>query len=94
MTLISCSGFNAGRSAYVRPDMNGVWSSQDTIKVDPDPEEIKPGYLYAFLLSEFGEALVRGSVYGSAVKHIEPHHIAGLPVPRFSERVWSRRFMT
>ncbi|MCD7439450.1 restriction endonuclease subunit S [Streptomyces lincolnensis] len=87
MTLISCSGFNAGRRAYVRPDMAGVWSSQDTLKVEPDPEKIKSGYLYAFLLSQFGEALVRGSVYGSAVKHIEPHHITGLPVPRFSERV-------
>ncbi|KPI17658.1 hypothetical protein OK074_1679 [Actinobacteria bacterium OK074] len=87
MTLISCSGFNAGRRAYVRPDMGGIWSSQDTLKVEPDPEKIKSGYLYAFLLSRFGEALVRGSVYGSAVKHIEPHHITGLPVPRFGERV-------
>jgi type I restriction enzyme S subunit len=26
---------------------------------------------------------VKGSVYGSAVKHIEPHHLADLPVPRF-----------
>ncbi|WP_062204356.1 hypothetical protein [Streptomyces sp. NBRC 109706] len=89
MTLISCSGFNAGRRAYVRPDMDGIWSSQDTLKVQPDPEQIKSGYLYAFLLSRFGEALVRGSVYGSAVKHIEPHHIAGLPVPRFGDRVES-----
>ncbi|MBO1414018.1 restriction endonuclease subunit S [Streptomyces sp. FH025] len=82
MTLISCSGFNAGRRSYVRPDMGDCWSSQDTLKVEPDPEKIKSGYLYAFLLSRFGESLVRGSVYGSAVKHIEPHHIAGLPVPR------------
>ena len=89
MTLISCSGFNAGRRAYVRPDMGGIWSSQDTLKVQPDLGKIKSGYLYAFLLSRLGEALVRGSVYGSAVKHIEPHHIAGLPVPRFGERVES-----
>ncbi|WP_274912541.1 methylation-associated defense system restriction endonuclease subunit S MAD5 [Streptomyces sp. WZ-12] len=82
MTLISCSGFNAGRRAYVRPDMGDCWSSQDTLKVEPNPEKIKSGYLYAFLLSKFGESLVRGSVYGSAVKHIEPHHIAGLRVPR------------
>ncbi|MEV7120570.1 methylation-associated defense system restriction endonuclease subunit S MAD5 [Kitasatospora griseola] len=90
MTLISCSGFNAGRRAYVRPDMGDCWSSQDTLKVEPDPEKIKSGYLYAFLLSRFGESLVRGSVYGSAVKHIEPHHIAGLPVPRFDSRFETR----
>ncbi|MDT0445041.1 methylation-associated defense system restriction endonuclease subunit S MAD5 [Streptomyces johnsoniae] len=89
MTLISRSGFNAGRRAYARPDMSGVWASEDIVKVQPDPERIKSGYLYAFLLSRFGEALVRGSVYGSAVKHIEAHHIAGLPVPRFGDRVES-----
>ncbi len=87
MTLISCSGFNAGRRAYVRPDMTGYWSSQDVLKVVPDPGKIGAGYLYAYLASRFGEALVKGTVYGSAVKHIEPHHIEGLPVPRFGEAV-------
>jgi type I restriction enzyme S subunit len=90
MTMISCSGFNAGRRAYVRGDMGGIWSSQHMIKVQPDVEKIKSGYLYAFLQSKFGESLVRGSVYGSAVKHIEPHHIAGLPVPRFDSAVEDR----
>lgn len=83
MTLISCSGFYAGRRAYVRPDMAGFWSSQDVLKVEADPGRIRAGYLYAFLASRFGEALVKSSVYGSAIKHIEPHHITGLPVPRF-----------
>lgn len=83
MTLISRSGFNAGRRSYVRPDMGHCWASEDIIKVNPNPEKIKPGYLYAFLLGRFGEVLVRGSIYGSAVKHIEPHHITGIPVPRF-----------
>ncbi|MGW5651102.1 methylation-associated defense system restriction endonuclease subunit S MAD5 [Streptomyces humi] len=87
MTLISCSGFNAGRRSYVRPDMGGYWSSQDVLKVVPDPERIGAGYLNAFLSSRFGEALVKGKVYGSAVKHIEPHHIEDVPVPRFGEAV-------
>ncbi|WP_030578092.1 methylation-associated defense system restriction endonuclease subunit S MAD5 [Streptomyces anulatus] len=90
MTLISRSGFNAGRRAYVRPDMGDYWASEDIVKVEPDPEKIKSGYLYAFLLSKFGESLVRGSVYGSAVKHIEPHHIAGLPVPRLGAELEGR----
>jgi hypothetical protein len=82
MTLISRSGFYAGRRSYVRPDMGDCWASEHTLKVEPDTEKIHSGYLYAFLLSRFGEVLVRGSVYGSAVKHIEPHHISDLPVPR------------
>lgn len=87
MTLISRSGFNAGRRSYARPDMAGFWSSEDVIKVVPDPEKIKPGYLYAFLASRFGEVLVRGGVYGSTVKHIAPDHVRQIRVPRFGEAV-------
>lgn len=87
MTLIACSGFNAGRRAYARPDMAGAWSSQHVIKVAPDQDKIQSGYLYAFLASRFGEVLVKEGVYGSAVKHIEPHHIEDLPVPRFGDAV-------
>ncbi|MFJ9431105.1 restriction endonuclease subunit S [Streptomyces sp. NPDC101490] len=87
MTLISCSGFNAGRRSYARPDMAGIWSSQDVLKVEPDPHKIPSGYLYTFLASRFGEALVKSAVYGTAVKHIEPQHIANLPVPRFKSEL-------
>ncbi|NDZ59332.1 restriction endonuclease subunit S [Streptomyces anulatus] len=87
MSLISRSGFNAGRRSYTRPDMGDCWASEDIVKIEPDPQKIKSGYLYAFLLSPFGESLVRGSVYGSAVKHIEPHHLAGIPVPRFGSEI-------
>lgn len=85
MTLISCSGFYAGRRSYVRPDMDKIWSSEDVLKVEPDPDKIRAGYLYAYLASRFGEAFIRSSVYGSAVKHIEPSHLIGLPVPRFGD---------
>ncbi|MCP4695667.1 MAG: restriction endonuclease subunit S, partial [Gammaproteobacteria bacterium] len=53
MTLISCSG-TVGRMVYVRPDMAGMWSSQDIMKVVPDPGKIPPGYLYAYLSGKFG----------------------------------------
>ena len=81
MTIISCSGA-IGRMAYVRDDMAGVWSSQDVMKVVPDSEKIPPGYLYAYLSSKFGVPLVVGGTYGAIIPHIEPEHIAGLPVPR------------
>ncbi|MFJ2578451.1 restriction endonuclease subunit S [Kitasatospora aureofaciens] len=87
MTLISRSGFNAGRRSYVRPDMVGFWSSEHVMKVVPDRSKIDPGYLYAFLASRFGEVLVRGGVYGSAVRHIAPDHVGRIPIPRFGEAV-------
>jgi type I restriction enzyme S subunit len=84
MTLISCSG-TIGRMTYVRPDMEGIWSSQDVLKVVPDPARIPEGYLYAFLTSRYGVPLVVAGTYGAIIQHIEPEHIANLEVPRFSE---------
>ena len=89
MTLISCSG-SIGRMAYTRPEMDGMWSSQDVLKVVPNPDRILPGYLYAFLSSKFGESLVVGGTYGAIIQHIEPHHIAALPVPRLGEEIETR----
>jgi type I restriction enzyme S subunit len=89
MTLISCSGA-IGRMAYTRPEMSGMWSSQDVLKVVPNPDRILPGYLYAFLSSRFGVPLVVGGTYGAIIQHIEPHHIANLPVPRLNKEVESR----
>lgn len=86
MTLISCSGA-IGRMAYTRLEMDGMWSSQDVLKVVPDPDRILPGYLYAFLSSKFGRPLVVGGTYGAIIQHIEPHHIAPLRVPRLGNEI-------
>lgn len=66
MTLISCSG-TIGRMSYVRPDMAGMWSSQDVLKVVPDESKISPGYLYAFLSSAYGVPLVVSGTYGAII---------------------------
>jgi len=81
MTLISCSG-TIGKMAYARPEMEGIWSSQDLLKIVPDPERIPPGYLYAFLSSKFGVPLVASGTYGSIIQHLEPENILGIDVPR------------
>ncbi|HUZ54266.1 MAG TPA: hypothetical protein VMU94_17285 [Streptosporangiaceae bacterium] len=86
VTLISCSG-TVGRTCYVRPDMAGFWSSQDVLKVVANREKIPPGYLYIFLNSRFGIPMVTAQASGSMIQHLEPEHIADLPVPRFSREV-------
>lgn len=80
-TLITCSG-TIGRMAYARSDMKGMAGSQHFMRVAPDITKITPGYLYAFLSSRFGVPIVVSGTYGAIIQHIEPHHIAGLPVPR------------
>lgn len=79
-TLVTCSG-TIGRMAYARPEMSGMAGSQHFMRVVPDAEEIKPGYLFAYLNSRFGVPLVVGGTYGAIIQHIEPPHIADLPVP-------------
>jgi len=80
-TLITCSG-TIGRMAFARSDMRGMAGSQHFMRISPDIEKIKPGYLYAYLSSRFGVPIVVSGTYGAIIQHIEPHHIADLPVPR------------
>ena len=86
MSLISCSG-TIGKMAYARPDMAGMWSSQDILKVVPDSNKVPPGYLYAYLCSKFGIPLIASGTYGAIIQHLEPEHIANLPVPRLGDAI-------
>jgi type I restriction enzyme S subunit len=61
--------------------MDGIAASHDVIRVVPDEALIAPGYLYAFLCSKLAQAMILQAAYGSVVQHIEPIHIANLPVP-------------
>jgi len=87
-TLITRSG-TVGRMAYARPDMEDYACSEHVLRVVPDAEKIPPGYLYAYLSSKFGVPLVVGGTYGAVIQHIEPEHIANLPIPRLRKRVES-----
>ena len=86
MSLISCSG-TIGKMAYARTNMKGIWSSQDILKVVADLDKVLPGYLYSFLRSKFGVPLIVAGTYGSIIKHLEPHQIADLPVPRLGDEL-------
>ena len=85
-TLITRAG-TVGRMAYTRPDMNGLACTEDVLRVIPNAQVILPGYLYAFMSSKFGLPLVLSGTYGAIIQHIEPAHIADLPVPRLGDEV-------
>jgi hypothetical protein len=85
-TLITCSG-TIGRMVFSREDMKGMAGSQHFMRVVPDPDKILPGYLYAYLSSRFGVPQVIEGTYGAIIQHIEPHHIASLPVPRLGKNI-------
>jgi hypothetical protein len=89
-TLITRSGMTAGRVTYARLEMDGYACSEDVLRVVPDLEKIPAGYLYTFLASPYGVPMIKGRIYGSSVKHIEPSHIADIPVPRVGAEIEGR----
>lgn len=80
-TLISRSG-TIGNMAYAREDMDGLAGSEHIMRVLPDPKKIPPGYLFAYLSSPIGTALVKSGTFGSVVDTIEPDFVGNLPIPR------------
>ncbi len=83
-TLITRSG-TIGRMAYARADMNGMACTEDVLRVIPDESKVKPGFIYSYLCTKFGLPIVISGTYGSIITHLEPPHIANLPVPRLGD---------
>lgn len=81
MILVTCSG-TIGNSVYVNANFKGAVGSPDLLRVVADPARVPPGYLYAFLSSPLGRALIEQKTYGAVVPHIEAHHVIDLPIPR------------
>jgi len=74
--LISCSG-TIGNVVYVSKTLSKFMVSQHAIRIVTD----YPGYVYSFLKSHIGRALVRENIYGAVISEIEPEHIANVPIP-------------
>jgi len=83
-TLISSYG-TVGRCMYARSDMVGHIGSDNVLKVLPDKDKIKPGYLFAFISSKFGVPIIIMGEGGSVVTYLDPSRVYQLPVPRLGE---------
>jgi type I restriction enzyme S subunit len=81
MILVTCSGV-IGNSTYVSPLLKGTVGSPDLIRIIADSKLVLPGYLFAFLNSNIGRALIEQKTYGAVIPHIEAHHLFSLPIPR------------
>ena len=67
--------------------MEGMCGSGDLIRIEPDPNKLPPGYVYAFLASRYGWACIRKLIFGGHIKHIEPKAVARIGVPRLGSNV-------
>ena len=79
MTLITCSG-TIGKVALVGKQWEKWTANQHIIRIVPANKEIA-GYLYIFLASEYGHALITHYTYGSVVDEIDDTHVSSIPFP-------------
>lgn len=89
MTVITRSG-SIGNMVYVNDYLQGVVGSDDLIRIVADKSKIPPGYLFAYLSSIIGQALIKQNTYGSVIQHIEAHHLYDLPVPILSAQAMNQ----
>ena len=60
--------------------------SDDVIRIVPK-EETPNGYVFAYLSTWLGKALLTKNQYGEMVEHIEPHHVKSVKIPILPEKV-------
>jgi len=89
MILVTCSG-TIGNSVYVNATFGESVGSPDLLRIEANTARILPGYLYAFLNSPTGKALIKQKTYGAVVPHIEAHHVVDLPIPRLEPTIEER----
>jgi len=83
--LITRSG-SVGRTIISNKLLSSFVLSDDIIRFVPTPD-FSMGYVYAYLNTWIGQALLTKTQYGATVKHIEPHHVASIPIPILDEGI-------
>lgn len=77
--VVTCSG-NVGRVTLIYNAHTGVLISHDLLRITPK-DNAAWGWLYAFLRSTQGAAMMTSAQYGHMIKHLEPSHLHALPIP-------------
>ncbi len=80
--LLTCSG-TVGRTIIATKQLSECILSHDIIRIIP--ERRLTGYIYTYLNTWIGQAFLTKDQYGATVKHIEPEHVASIPIPRIPE---------
>jgi len=76
--LLTRSG-TIGNTTIVSRTLESKVFSDDVIRITP--KDGLTGYVYAFLRSHIGSTILQTNTYGSVIKHIEPAHLAEIPIP-------------
>lgn len=78
--VVSQSG-NVGRVIFIGNYLKDFVISQNALRIVPK-NGIYPGYIFAYLSSWIGQALIKKDKYGVTVKHLSPQLLSNIPIPR------------
>jgi hypothetical protein len=81
--LLTRSG-SVGDAIVTYSALSNAIVSDDLLRIQLH-EQAQLGYLYTFIRTRFGRAMLRSTRYGSIVKHLEPEHVMEIPVPKASQ---------
>ncbi len=79
-TLLLTRSGTIGNISYVSKTLAGCVFSDDVIRVT-FKKEYDLGYVYTYLKSKVGSLILQTNGYGSVITHVEPDHLAEIPVP-------------
>jgi type I restriction enzyme S subunit len=86
LTILITQSGTPGRCLLVNNLFKDKVVSPNVIRVVPNEEGLQIiCYIYAYLNTWIGQAFLTKDQYGATVKHIEPHHVADIPIPRISD---------
>lgn len=83
--LMTCSG-TIGKVTYVSDTLHSKIFSHDLLRIDcKDPAD--QGYIYTYLKSRIGNKILLTNSYGAVITHIEPEHLAAVPIPNAPKEI-------
>lgn len=77
--LMTCSG-TIGKVSYVSKALDEKIFSHDLLRINCNNAD-DAGYIYAYLKSKVGNKILLTNSYGAVITHIEPEHLATVPIP-------------
>lgn len=77
--LMTCSG-TIGKVSYVSRTLENKIFSHDLLRINCNRAD-EAGYVYAYLKSIIGSKILLTNSYGAVITHIEPEHLATVPIP-------------
>lgn len=88
-TLLLTRSGTIGTVSFVSKTTQGKVFSDDVIRVTfKNIEDL--GFVYAYLKSKIGNKILTTNGYGSVITHLEPEHLAAVPIPDAPKEIKER----